>query len=152
MNWTLALKFSIGKKKRMRDCRILMAHDCIMYLLYIEYKLFNKFFLLLLLYLYNYTYIILYNCKNTISTYNICTIYKHYWGGGVQPHFCPWKNVCFPIFSHGEKWEKSIWKEREMNTFPSLSIYFFSIFPMGKNGKTYIFPWAKMGLDPPIIT
>ena len=25
-------------------------------------------------------------------------------GGGVQPHFCPWKNVCFPIFSHGEKW------------------------------------------------
>ena len=100
--------------------------------------------------------------------------------GGVQPHFCPWKNVCFPIFSHGEKWEKSIWKEREMNTFASLSIhffsifphwekwgkksiwkeremntfpflaiYFFSIFPMGKNGKTHIFPWAKMGLDPP---
>ena len=29
LNWTLALKFSIGKKKRMRDCRILMAHDCI---------------------------------------------------------------------------------------------------------------------------
>ena len=28
LNWTLALKFSIGKKKRMRDCRILMAHDC----------------------------------------------------------------------------------------------------------------------------
>ena len=66
--------------------------------------------------------------------------------GGVQPHFCPWKNVCFPIFSHGEK---SIWKEREMNTFPFLSIY-FSFFPMGKNGKTHIFPWAKMGLDPPI--
>ena len=55
--------------------------------------------------------------------------------GGVQPHFCPWKNVCFPIFSHGEK---SIWKEREMNTFPFPSIYFFPIFP-----------WAKMGLDPP---
>ena len=30
LNWTLALKFSIGKKKRMRDCRILMAHDCIL--------------------------------------------------------------------------------------------------------------------------
>ena len=28
LNWTLALKFSIGKKKRMRDCRILMAHNC----------------------------------------------------------------------------------------------------------------------------
>ena len=28
LNWTLASKFSIGKKKRMRDCRILMAHDC----------------------------------------------------------------------------------------------------------------------------
>ena len=28
LNWTLALKFSIGKKKRMRDCRILMAYDC----------------------------------------------------------------------------------------------------------------------------
>ena len=28
LNWTLALKFSIGKKKRMRDCRILMVHDC----------------------------------------------------------------------------------------------------------------------------
>ena len=28
LNWTLALKFSIGKKKRMRDCRILMAHVC----------------------------------------------------------------------------------------------------------------------------
>ena len=28
LNWTLALKFLIGKKKRMRDCRILMAHDC----------------------------------------------------------------------------------------------------------------------------
>ena len=29
LNWTLALEFSIGKKNRMRDCRILMAHDCI---------------------------------------------------------------------------------------------------------------------------
>ena len=90
--------------------------------------------------------------------------------------------MCFPIFSHGENGETSIWKEREMNTFPSLFIYFFShfphgekwgkkymesegneyfslsfhilffpFFPMGKNGKTHIFPWAKMGLDPPPI-
>ena len=35
LNWTLALKFSIGKKKRMRDCRILMAHDCIVYSVYL---------------------------------------------------------------------------------------------------------------------
>ena len=66
--------------------------------------------------------------------------------GVGPPHFCPWKNVCFPIFPHGEKWEKSIWKEREKYSFPSLFIYFF---PMGKNGKTHNFPWAKMGLDPP---
>ena len=65
-----------------------------------------------------------------------------YWGGGVQPHFCPWKNVCFPIFSHGEKWGKK-YMEREGNE------YFFPIFPHGENGKTHIFTWAKMGLDPP---
>ena len=115
-----------------------------------------------------------------------------YSSGGVQPHFCPWKNVCFPIFSHGEKWGKkymeregneyfslsfhilfshfSPWEkmgkhtffhgqkwgkkymEREGNEYFSLSfhILFFPFFPMGKNGKTHIFPWAKMGLDPPL--
>ena len=57
--------------------------------------------------------------------------------GGVQPHFCPWKNG-----------KKSIWKEREKYSFPSLST-FFPFFPLGKNGKAHIFPWAKMGLDPP---
>ena len=57
----------------------------------------------------------------------------------------------FTVFSHGEKWGKSIWKEREMNTFPFLTIYFFSYFsPWGKMGR-HIFPWAKMGLDPPFI-
>ena len=56
--------------------------------------------------------------------------------GGVQPHFCPWKNVFFPICPHGEKWEKSIWKEREKYSFPSLSICFFLHFsPWGKMGK-----------------
>ena len=44
--------------------------------------------------------------------------------------------MCFPMGKNGEK---SLWKEREMNTFPFLSIYFFSHFS----------PWAKMGLDPP---
>ena len=70
--------------------------------------------------------------------------------GGVQPHFCPWKNVCFPIFSHGENGEKSIWKEREMNTFPFLSIYFFSHFsPWGKMGKHTFFHGQKWGWIPP---
>ena len=73
-------------------------------------------------------------------------------GGGVQPHFCPWKNVCFPIFPHGEKWEKKC-MERDGKVFISLSfhILFSLFFLMGKNGKTHIFPWAKMGLDPPKI-
>ena len=41
--------------------------------------------------------------------------------------------------------------EREGNEYFSLSfhILFFPFFAMGKNGKTHIFPWAKMGLDPP---
>ena len=33
LNWTLVLKFSVGNKKIMRDCRILMAHDCIIMVL-----------------------------------------------------------------------------------------------------------------------
>ena len=74
-------------------------------------------------------------------------------GGGVQPHFCPWEKCVFSHFPHGKKWEKSIWKEREMNTFPSLSIYYFPIFShgqkWGKMGKDTFFAWAKMGLDPP---
>ena len=73
-----------------------------------------------------------------------------YGGGGLQPHFCPWKNVCFPIFSHREKWGKK-YMEREGNEYFSLSfhILFFPFFPMGKNRKAHIFIWAKMGLDPP---
>ena len=52
-------------------------------------------------------------------------------GGGVQPHFCPW--------------EKSIWKEREMNTFPS-----FSHFPHGEKWeKTYFSHGQKWGWTPP---
>ena len=57
--------------------------------------------------------------------------------------------MCFPIFPMGKNGEKSIWKDREMNTFPSLSIYFFSHFPHGEKWETHIFPWAKMRLDPP---
>ena len=75
-------------------------------------------------------------------------------GGGVQPHFCPWKNVCFPIFPHGEKWEKK-YMEREGKVFISLSfhILFSPFFPMGKNGKTHIFHRQKWGWTPqPIQT
>ena len=44
--------------------------------------------------------------------------------------------------------------ERERNEYFSLSfhILFFPFFPMAKNGKTHIFPWAKMELDPPPVT
>ena len=45
-----------------------------------------------------------------------------HFGGGVQPHFYPWKNVCFPIFSHGEKWRKK-YMEREGNEYFSLSFH-----------------------------
>ena len=71
-------------------------------------------------------------------------------GGGVQPHFCPWKKMClFPFFLMRKNGEKSIRKEREMNTFASLSIYFFPIFPHGENGKRHIFPMGKNGVGPP---
>ena len=62
-------------------------------------------------------------------------------GGGVNPIFAHGKNVYFPIFPHGKNGEKGIWKEREMNTFPSLS--------MGKMENDTFFSRAKMGLDPP---
>ena len=42
LNWTLALKFSIRKKKRMRDCRILMAHDCISIIMRASYGSFDN--------------------------------------------------------------------------------------------------------------
>ena len=48
-----------------------------------------------------------------------------------------------------EKWGKSIWKEREMNTFPSLSIYFFPIFPHGKKWEHTFFYGQKWGWTPP---
>ena len=33
-----------------------------------------------------------------------------YWG--VQPHFCPWKNVCFPIFFPWGKMGKKVYGKR----------------------------------------
>ena len=78
---------------------------------------------------------------------------QQYWGGGSNPIFAflPMEKCVFSHFSPwGKMGKKSIWKEREKYSFPSLSIYFFPHFsPREKNGKTHIFPWAKMGLDPP---
>ena len=96
--------------------------------------------------------------------------------GGSNPILAHGKMCVFPFFPMGKNGKKSIWKEREKNSFPSLSIYFFPhfspwgkwgkkvygkkgksihfhilfspFFPMGKNGKTHIFPWAKMELEP----
>ena len=80
--------------------------------------------------------------ENEITT-NFLKMYI-FMGGGPTP-FLPMGKLClFPIFPMGKNGEKSIWKEREMNTFPSFSIYFF-----GEMGKDTFFPWAKMGLDPP---
>ena len=47
--------------------------------------------------------------------------------------------MCFPIFSHGEKWGKK-YMEREGNEYFSLSFHmlFFPFFSMGKNGKTQL--------------
>ena len=57
------------------------------------------------------------------------------------------------VFSHFSPWGKmgKKYMERRVKVFISLSfhILFSPFFPMGKNGKTHIFPWAKMGLDPP---
>ena len=56
----------------------------------------------------------------------------------------------FSHFPHGEKWEKSIWKEREKYSFPSLSIYFFPHFsPWEKMGKNTFFHGQKWGWTPP---
>ena len=69
---------------------------------------------------------------------------------GVAMTRCEKFKFFFSIFPHGEKWKKK-YMEREGKVFISLSfhILFSPFFPMGKNGKTHIFPWAKMGLDPP---
>ena len=52
----------------------------------------------------------------------------------------------FPFFPMGKNGEKSIWKEREMNTFPFLSIYFF---PHGEKWENTHFSMGKNGVGPP---
>ena len=65
---------------------------------------------------------------------------------GVQPHFCPWKNVCFPIFPHGEKWGKKVYGKRGKSIhFP---LFPYTFFPMGKMGKHTFFHGQKWGWIP----
>ena len=72
-------------------------------------------------------------------------------GAGVQPHFCPWKNVCFPIFHHGEKWEKK-YMEREGKVFISLSFHIlFSHFSPWEKWENTHFSMGKSGVGPPCI-
>ena len=90
---------------------------------------------------------ILYKCITTYQNLKVIL-------GGPTPFLpmqkCVFPYTFFPIFPHGEKWEKK-YMERKGKVFISLSfhILFSPFFPMGNNGKTHIFPWAKMGLDPP---
>ena len=49
----------------------------------------------------------------------------------------------------GKNGKKVYGKKGKIIHFPLFPYTVFPFFPMGKNGKTYIFPWAKMGLDPP---
>ena len=73
-------------------------------------------------------------------------------GGGEGPTPLLLMEKC--VFSHffpmGKNGGKK-YMEREGNEYCSLSfhILFFPFVPIGKNGKAHIFPWAKMGLDPP---
>ena len=67
-------------------------------------------------------------------------------GGRVQPHFCPWKNLCFSIFPHGEKWEKK-YMERKGKVFISLS--FHILFSPWKKWENTHFSMGKNGVGPP---
>ena len=76
---------------------------------------------------------------------------KNNWGGS-NPIFAHGKMCVFPFFPIGENGKKSIWKEREKYSFPSLSIYFFPhFFPWEKMGKDIFFHRQKWGWTPPPI-
>ena len=67
-------------------------------------------------------------------------------GGGSNPIFAHGKMCVFPFFPMGKNGKKVYGKRGKSIHFP---LFPYTFFPMGKNGKTHIFPWAKMGLDPP---
>ena len=84
------------------------------------------------------------------STFNLISHSSLKTWGGSNPIFAHGKMCVFPFFPMGKNGEKSIWKEREMNTFPFLSIYFFSHFSQwGKMGKHTFFHGQKWGWTPP---
>ena len=64
--------------------------------------------------------------------------------GGSNPIFAHGKMCVFPFFPMGKNGEKSIWKEREMNTF-------FPIFPHGEKWENTHFSMGKNGVGPPSI-
>ena len=70
--------------------------------------------------------------------------------GEFNPIFAHGKMCVFPFFPMGKSGEKSIWKEREMNTFPFLSIYFFPHFSHGEKWEKTHFSMGKNGVDPPV--
>ena len=70
------------------------------------------------------------------------------WGGGVPTPFLPMEKCVFPFFPMGKNGKKVYRKKGKSIHFP---LFPYTFFPMGKNGKTHIFPWAKMGLDPPSL-
>ena len=68
-------------------------------------------------------------------------------GGGSNPIFAHGKMCVFPIFPHGEKWEKK-YMERKGKVFISLSFHIlFS--PWEKMGKHTFFHGQKWGWTPP---
>ena len=67
-------------------------------------------------------------------------------GGGSNPIFAHGKMCVFPYFPMGKMGKKVYGKKGKNIHFP---LFPYTFFPMEKNGKTHIFPWAKMGLDPP---
>ena len=71
-------------------------------------------------------------------------------GGGGPTPFLPMEKCVFSQFSPWGKMGKKVYRKKGKSIhFPLFPYTFFPIFPMGKMGKTHIFPWAKMGLDPP---
>ena len=69
--------------------------------------------------------------------------------GGVQPHFCPWKNVCFPFSPWGKMGKKVYGKKGKSIHFPLFPYTFFPIFPHGKKWENTHFSIGKNGVGPP---
>ena len=80
--------------------------------------------------------------------YAICTLYSVHCGGRTNPIFANGKMCVFPFSPWGKMGKKVYGKKGKSIHFP---LFPYTFFPMGKNGKTHIFLWAKMGLDPPYI-